>query len=84
MSREQSIDTTVTAVPLCIGAAAGHLTGYVGEITAEELGSEAFPDSVYEGGMIVGKVTNQKFCSREAPSTTAASVSSLGTVVTAE
>lgn len=39
-----------------LGAAAGHITGYVGEITAEELGSEAFPDSVYEAGMIVGKI----------------------------
>jgi penicillin-binding protein 2 len=39
-----------------LGAAAGHLTGYVGEITAEELDSDLFPDSLYEGGMVVGKV----------------------------
>lgn len=39
-----------------IGAAAGHITGYVGEITAEELGSESFPDSMYEAGMLVGKI----------------------------
>jgi len=38
------------------GTAAGHLTGYVGEITAQELGTEAFPESAYEAGMIVGKV----------------------------
>lgn len=35
--------------------AGGHLTGYVGEITGEELGSAVFPDTVYEAGMIVGK-----------------------------
>ncbi len=39
-----------------LGDAAGHITGYVGEITGEELGSEAFPDSLYEAGMIVGKI----------------------------
>jgi penicillin-binding protein 2 len=39
-----------------IGGAAGHITGYVGEITAEELGSESFPDSIYEAGMLVGKI----------------------------
>ncbi len=38
------------------GAAAGHLTGYVGEINADELASEAFPDSLYEAGMLVGKI----------------------------
>jgi penicillin-binding protein 2 len=39
-----------------LGGAAGHLTGYVGEITGDELESEAFPDSIYEAGMIVGKI----------------------------
>ena len=39
-----------------LGDAAGHVTGYVGEITADELGTEAFPDTVYEAGMIVGKI----------------------------
>jgi len=36
--------------------AAGHLMGYVGEITAEELGSAAFPSPRYDEGMIVGKI----------------------------
>ena len=35
---------------------AGHVTGYVGEITLGELDSESFPDSLYEAGMIVGKI----------------------------
>jgi penicillin-binding protein 2 len=39
-----------------LSAAAGHVTGYVGEITADELDSESFPDSVYDAGMIVGKI----------------------------
>lgn len=39
-----------------IGAANGHITGYVGEITGEELESDLFPDSIYEAGMIVGKI----------------------------
>lgn len=39
-----------------LGAAAGHLTGYAGEITAIELGGPTFPDSLYEGGMVVGKI----------------------------
>jgi penicillin-binding protein 2 len=39
-----------------LGESGGHLTGYVGEITAEELESPAFPDSIYEAGMIVGKI----------------------------
>lgn len=39
-----------------LGGSAGHLTGYIGEITREELDSEAFSEDVYEAGMIVGKV----------------------------
>lgn len=39
-----------------LGDAAGHLTGYVGEINQDELDSGAFPDSIYEAGMIVGKI----------------------------
>lgn len=39
-----------------LGGAAGHLTGYVGEITAEELEMSSFPDSIYDAGMIVGKI----------------------------
>jgi len=38
-----------------LGAAAAHVLGYVGEITAEELESGAFPDESYDQGMIVGK-----------------------------
>lgn len=34
----------------------GHVLGYVGEITAEELGTVAFPEPEYEAGMIVGKI----------------------------
>jgi penicillin-binding protein 2 len=37
------------------GPAAAHLLGYVGEITASELESDAFPDERYEQGMTVGK-----------------------------
>jgi penicillin-binding protein 2 len=39
-----------------MGAAGGHVTGYVGEITGDELGGEDFPESAYEAGMVVGKV----------------------------
>lgn len=39
-----------------LGEAGGHVIGYVGEITASELGGEAFPESEYEAGMIVGKI----------------------------
>jgi penicillin-binding protein 2 len=39
-----------------VGEAGGHLVGYVGEITAEELGRESFPEPDYEAGMIVGKI----------------------------
>lgn len=39
-----------------LGEASGHVMGYVGEITAEELGTDAFPDSTYTSGMIVGKI----------------------------
>ena len=39
-----------------LGPAGGHVTGYVGEITGDELGTESFPDSLYEAGMIVGKI----------------------------
>jgi penicillin-binding protein 2 len=39
-----------------LGDAAGHVTGYVGEITAEELATPSFPDSLYEAGMVVGKI----------------------------
>ncbi len=37
------------------GEAIGHLMGYVGEITANELESEDFDSTRYEQGMIVGK-----------------------------
>jgi penicillin-binding protein 2 len=37
------------------GPAAAHVLGYVGEITANELESDAFPDELYEQGMTVGK-----------------------------
>lgn len=37
------------------GAAAAHVIGYVGEITREELESEAFADPRYTQGMVVGK-----------------------------
>ncbi|MDX1646350.1 MAG: penicillin-binding protein 2 [Longimicrobiales bacterium] len=39
-----------------MGGAGGHVTGYVGEITAEELGTDAFPEDRYEAGMVVGKI----------------------------
>lgn len=38
-----------------LGEAAGHVLGYVGEITGEELGLPAFSEERYEQGMIVGK-----------------------------
>ncbi len=38
-----------------LAKAAGHVLGYVGEITAEELGSDAFSDDRYRQGMVVGK-----------------------------
>ncbi|MGD8321924.1 MAG: penicillin-binding protein 2 [Gemmatimonadota bacterium] len=37
------------------GPAAAHVLGYVGEITADELDSDAFPPDRYEQGMVVGK-----------------------------
>jgi penicillin-binding protein 2 len=37
------------------GPAAAHVLGYVGEITANELESDAFPGHLYEQGMTVGK-----------------------------
>ena len=39
-----------------LGASGAHLTGYVGEITADELDMDMFPGSVYSPGMIVGKI----------------------------
>ncbi len=36
--------------------AAGHVLGYVGEITPEELGSAAFDNARYRQGMLVGKI----------------------------
>lgn len=39
----------------------GHVLGYVGEITAEELGTEAFPEPGYEAGMSVGKIGIEGF-----------------------
>jgi penicillin-binding protein 2 len=38
-----------------LGSAASHVLGYVGEITADELGSADFPEDRYEPGMTVGK-----------------------------
>ncbi len=37
------------------GAGTSHVLGYVGEITAEELGSETFADPRYDQGVVVGK-----------------------------
>jgi len=37
------------------GVATSHVLGYVGEITADELASDAFPADRYEQGMVVGK-----------------------------
>jgi penicillin-binding protein 2 len=42
------------------GAATSHVLGYVGEITAEELASDAFPDERYDQGMVVGKTGIEK------------------------
>ena len=38
-----------------LGEAGGHVLGYVGEITAEELASPDFAEERYDQGMIVGK-----------------------------
>jgi penicillin-binding protein 2 len=43
-----------------LGEAAAHVLGYVGEVTADELGSDAFSDERYEQGMIVGKIGIEK------------------------
>lgn len=37
------------------GPAASHILGYIGEITAEEIGTETFPAERYQQGAIVGK-----------------------------
>ena len=37
------------------GPAISHVLGYLGEVTSEELGSEAFPTERYQQGMVVGK-----------------------------
>ena len=37
------------------GPAVSHILGYLGEITAEELGTEEFPADRYQQGMMVGK-----------------------------
>ena len=37
------------------GPAVSHVLGYIGEITAEELGTSMFPREEYQQGMIVGK-----------------------------
>lgn len=37
------------------GESMGHVLGYVGEITASELGSATFDSTAYEQGMVVGK-----------------------------
>ncbi len=37
------------------GEAVGHLMGYIGEITAEELESDFYSDELYEQGLSVGK-----------------------------
>ncbi len=43
-----------------LGAAASHVLGYVGEITAEELASADFAEDRYDQGMIVGKTGIEK------------------------
>ncbi len=43
-----------------LGAAGGHVLGYVGEVTAEELADEEFPSDRYTQGMIVGKTGIEK------------------------
>ena len=42
------------------GEAAGHLLGYVGEVTAEELSSAEFADDRYQQGMVVGQTGIEK------------------------
>ncbi len=42
------------------GASTAHVLGYVGEITRDELASDAFSDPRYEQGMIVGKTGIEK------------------------
>jgi len=43
-----------------LGAAAAHVLGYVGEITADELASPTFGEDRYDQGMIVGKTGIEK------------------------
>jgi penicillin-binding protein 2 len=43
-----------------LGEAAAHVLGYVGQVTADELESDAFSDERYEQGMIVGKIGIEK------------------------
>ena len=43
-----------------VGPAAAHVLGYVGEITGDELSSDAFPPERYEQGMVVGKTGIEK------------------------
>jgi penicillin-binding protein 2 len=43
-----------------LGAAGGHVLGYVGEVTAAELIAEEFPSDRYTQGMIVGKTGIEK------------------------
>jgi penicillin-binding protein 2 len=43
-----------------LGEAAGHVLGYVGEVTVEELESPDFMTGVYDQGMVVGKVGVEK------------------------
>ncbi len=42
------------------GQASGHVLGYMGEITSEELESEEFSDARYQQGMVVGKTGIEK------------------------
>ena len=42
------------------GPATAHVLGYVGEITGEELESDAYPDDVYRPGMTVGRIGIEK------------------------
>lgn len=42
------------------GAATSHVLGYVGEITADELESDAYADDRYEQGAVVGKTGIEK------------------------
>jgi penicillin-binding protein 2 len=43
-----------------IGGSAAHVLGYVGQITASELASDAFGDERYDQGMVVGKTGVEK------------------------